>query len=130
MLYEKGIIPERSWMQAVIKESLSPEIFDPNKRFHIDRKDLTKHEIIPAKFAPDGTLLQEPDVIFDDTEPIVGMERRKIPYCEKIRGWRTMLAILVSAEVITPHQAETTFGADNTPEWAAKMGRAPVTRPW
>lgn len=130
MLYEKGMIPERSWMQAVMKESLDPAILSPDKPFHLDRKDLTKHEIIPAQFAPDGSLLAAPDVQFDDTVPMAGMIRRKMPYNEKIRGWRTMLAILVSAQVLTPHQAETHFGADNTPEWAAKMGRAPITRPW
>jgi len=130
LIYEKGTMPERSWMQPVIQEHPNPDLFNPNKPMRLDRKDLTKHEIIPAEFDAAGNLTREPDVIFDDTVPLLGIQRTVRPWAERIRGWRTILGILVSAGVISPTQAESFFGIDHTPEWAAKMGRRVNTRPW
>ena len=130
LLYEKGVMPERSWMQAVVQELPNPDLFNPTKPMRLDRKDLTKHEIIPAEFDAAGNCTREPDVIFDDTQPLLGIQRTVRPWAERIRGWRAILGILVSAGVISPTQAETTFGIDSTPEWAAKMGRRINERPW
>lgn len=128
MIYESGIIPEHSVMQAVIKEALHPDVL--RGRFHIDRKDLTKHEVRPHEFNEDGTLKQLGDVVWDDTQPQVGMQRTKIPWAERIRGYRTMLAILVHADAITRFDAEKEFGSANRAEWAAHMGRRDKETPW
>lgn len=128
MVYEAGMIPEHSIMQAVIKETLHPDVV--RSKFHIDRKDLTKHEIKPHEFNEDGTLRELGEVIWDDTVPQVGIERTKIPWAERVRGYRTMLMILVHAGAITRHQAEKEFGSANRAEWAGHMGKREKTTPW
>jgi hypothetical protein len=138
MIYESGkmsetlgLIPERSWMQPVYKEVFTKDFFNPTKPFHLDRKDLPKYEIIPHEFDKNtGDVKKLGDVIFDDTALRPGMTRIRMGWNEKIRGYRTMLAILVSAGVLTIAQAESAFGPDDTPEWAALSGRREKTRPW
>lgn len=126
MPYENGVIPEHSVLQGVIKETLSPEIVGGgilSRPFHIERADLTKHEVRPHEFDEQGNLTRPGDVIWDETEAQVGMERTRIPWAERIRGWRTMLFILVSAGLITPTQAENAFGSSDRPEWQHRMGK-------
>jgi len=128
MPYENGLIPERSVLQVVEKETLDPAVV--LGKMHIDRGSLTKHEIRPPEFNEDGTVRHPGDVIWDNTEPILGMRRDNIPWCEKVRGYRTMLVILVHAGLITVTQAETAFGSDNRPEWQHKMGKKEHKLPW
>jgi hypothetical protein len=128
MPYENGLIPEHSIMGAVIKETLEPTV--AQSTFHIDRKSLTKHEVIPHEFDENGNLKKLGDVVWDDTVPILGMKREKIPWCETVRGYRTMLVILVHAGYITTTQAEQAFGSVNRPEWQKHMGKKDHKLPW
>jgi len=123
-----GLIPEHSIMQAVIKEELDPDVV--RGRFHIDRKDLPKHEIVPHEFAEDGTLTKEGGVLWDPTQPIVGMKREKRAWSEVVRGYRTLAAMLVSMGYMTPTQAEIAFGSVNRPEWQKRMGKKDHILPW
>lgn len=129
MVYEDGLIPEHSVMQTVIKETLDPSVVG-GSGFHIDRKDLTKHEIRPHEFDTEGRLTRMGDVTWDDTVPQVGMQRTELPWVEKIRGWRTMLAILIHAKYITIAQAEAQFGVSSRRSWAESTGRRTKTIPW
>jgi len=127
MPYENGIIPEHSIMGAVIKETLDPAV--AQNKFHIDRGSLPKHEIRPHEISEQGDV-KLGDVIWDDTVPLLGMKREKIPWCERIRGYRTMLVILVHAGYITATQAEQAFGSVNRPEWQKHMGKKDHKLPW
>lgn len=130
MIYEDGKIPERSIMQAVIRETLDPSVLIG--KFHLDRKDLPKHEVVPHRARPNGDVLFEDlgHVVFDDTETLPGMRRTKVPYREAVRGWRTMCALLVKANLVSFREIEKEFGADTTREWAALTGRRNIQLPW
>lgn len=132
MVYESGragLIPEHSIMQPVIKEDLDPAVVE--SRFHLDRKDLPKHEIRPHEFNKEtGELKKLGGVEFDDREALPGMKRTRTAWSEAIRGYRTMAAFLVASGYLTPTQAEAAFGNSNTPEWASKMGRRGSETPW
>jgi hypothetical protein len=130
MIYENGLIPEHSIMNSVIQETILPEVSSPDKKFVLDRKDLTKHEVVPFKLDENGAVRQEGNIIWDDTTPLVGMQRVETVWSERVRGYRTMAAILVLAGHITAHQAETAFGNDNRLEWARAMGRSNEPLPW
>lgn len=109
--YEAGMMPERSVFR--VKVDYVPEDVE-----HIDRKDLGPQELIPGRgFVPK-----------DGKNPY--MKRVLIPWGEQMRGWRTVLIRLVAMGLLTPTQVETTFGADNTPEWQGQMGKTPLQRPW
>jgi len=116
--YESGIMPERSIMN--VKEEYVPvkDLFD-NPKFVMDRKDLGPQKLVPGKgfVAAEGT-----------KNPY--MERVLIPWSEKIRGWRTVLIKLVISGAITPHQAETSFGAADNREWQNSLGKAKHSLPW
>lgn len=133
MLYEsgrKGPIPEHSIMQKVIKEDLNPDVVGGTKPFHIDRKDLPRHEVRPHEFDEQGRLKRLGEVIWDETEPIVGMQRRAREWNEAVRGYRTMAAMLVKLGLTTPDAVERAFGGADRPEWAHAMGKREKETPW
>ena len=121
MNYEKGLIPEHSLMQQVEKEVLDTDVL--LGKYHLNRYDLPKHEIIPHEFNEDGSLKKLGDVIFDDRETRPGLKKVRIPWREVIRGYRTMVAMLRHCGYITVADAEREFGADNRSEWAIHMGK-------
>lgn len=131
LVYENGRIPERSIMSRVLKETMDPSILRKGK-FHIERADLPKHEVVPHVVTANGDVFHEGlgHTIWDPSRPIPGMIRTEIPWSEAIRGWRTMLAKLVKDGLTTPAAAEREFGSDNTPEWAGAMGKRDKSRPW
>lgn len=121
MSYESGTIPEFSVMQPVLYETVDPGVFDPK---HVTaRYDLTKHEIRPHEFDEQGNLKRLGGVEFDDTVPLLGMKREIIPWREAIRGWRTMLTILVHSGHITIPDIQRIFGDSSRREWAIKIGK-------
>lgn len=128
MAYERGIIPERSVMQAQVKETLAPAVLAAGK-LHIDRSDLAKHEVRPHEFNADGTLKKLGEVTWDDRDTRPGMARTKIPWFEAKRGYRQMFAMLVAMGHLTRTQAEQAIGGDNRPEWARAM-KTGVVRVW
>lgn len=116
--YHNGFMPEHSIM-AQSEEEVPEDMarIDPDSSGHIKRTDLPKAEWDGKKwvFQGGGT---------------PGLKKEKIVWHERSRGWRTVLLRLVAAKIITPVQAEATFGADNRPEWAGHIGKQKVTTPW
>jgi|SRR5579883_2784268 len=116
--YPNGIIPEHSFMR--VKEEVVQDMNFYNSTtatFHLDRKDLPKHEFV------------EGEGIKWDGLPL-GFKKVLIPWGEYLRGWRTVLIRLVEAGAATPTQVEKIFGSDNRPEWAAHMGKQNIELPW
>jgi hypothetical protein len=71
------------------------------------------------------------EFVFDTThQPLAGMKRVKTVGGEAIRGWRSVLQILVAYTIITPAQAELAFGAADRKEWAHSMGKQKTPTPW
>ena len=101
-VYENSLMPERS-----IPKVREMEVPDPNFT-HIDRKDMPKD---PEALRP-------------------GWRKVLVPWGEKKRGWRTVLVRLIQAGAISVTQAETEFGADDTPEWSQHTGKGAFTTPF
>ena len=116
--YHNGFMPEHSIMarsEEEVPEDLSR--LDPSSAGHLKRKDLPKAEWNGTKWVFDGGVTP-------------GLKRVPIVWREHNRGWRTVLLRLVAAKIITPVQAEATFGSDNRPEWAGHIGKQKVITPW
>lgn len=64
------------------------------------------------------------------TQPLAGMRRVALMDRIALKGWRQVLVQLVWYGVITPHQAETTFGASDRAEWGHKMGKIHAPTSW
>ncbi len=115
--YESGVMPERSIMNT--KEEMVPvdDVFD-NNNFKMNRKDLGKQT------------WDEEKKEFTSSTPNPYLRKVLIPWSEKTRGWRTILIKLVIAGVITPRQAEESFGAADNREWQNSLGKASHNLPW
>lgn len=117
--YPNGLIPEHSFMR--VKEEVVQDMNFYNSAtnsFHLDRKDLPKHEFVPG------------DGFKWDSEVPLGFKKVLVPWGEYLRGWRTVLIRLVENGSATPTQVENIFGADNRPEWSAHMGKQKIQLPW
>ena len=121
-VYERGVLPENSVFQEVIKEDLDPMIFS-NPKFVIERADLPKHEVIRPTVDESGNIISVGDVLFDERDPAPGKIRRKTAWSEVIRGWRTVLIRMLEWGVITKEATEREFGSSNTRNWAEKLGK-------
>jgi hypothetical protein len=68
---------------------------------------------------------------FDTThQPLAGMKRVRTVGGVALKGWRAALMSLVALLVITPTQAELTFGSCDRKEWAHIMGKQKNPTPW
>jgi len=132
--------PERSWIKCVYKvdrigrhyltsfnnekmpehsiRAMKTEDVRDTSVWHVDRKDLPKHEWDGEKW------------VFDKSSPQPGMERVNLVWWEAFRGWRTILLQLVKVGALTPSQVEREFGADNRPEWAGHLGKQALVTKW
>lgn len=132
MVYESGrdenghakLIPEYSIIDEVEDQVLDPKVHTGG--FRLNRYDLPRHEVIPHEFDSQGNLTREGDVIFDPTDPQPGMINFKRPWREKVRGYRTVLVLLVTMGVCTITDVERIFGPGTSREWAAKLGKHDV----
>ncbi len=104
-VYENSLMPERS-----IPRIRTMEVPDVNW-------DHSKTKRIDFNFADEEAL-----------KP--GWRKISIPWGESKRGWRTVLVRLIQAGLITVTQAETEFGADETPEWRQHTGKGEFTTPF
>ncbi len=152
MIYNTGILPERSIWRSEIKYLPDPD-YKPGKG------DNNKfYEWVPRPQSETADLFRDlgVDYAFDD-KPVAwnadghkqpygglygkwalkdpgvrgpGWKRHVEPLGEKRRGWRTVLVRLVGEGVLTVSQVVKEFGNDNTPEWKQHMGYGAFTRPW
>jgi hypothetical protein len=68
---------------------------------------------------------------FDTTnQPLAGMKRVAVVGAVALKGWRAALMSMVALLVITPAQAEATFGSCDRREWAHIMGKQKNPTPW
>lgn len=125
---EAGRVPENSIMDRVYEDVLSPETYRPD--YVLSRKDLPKSEIVPHKFNPDGTLAELGYVDFGKDTLMPGFERKIVAYSEVVRGWRTVLALLIFAGLLTVSDVEREFGVQDKPSWAGVTGRRSKATPW
>jgi len=117
--YERGLMPEHSILR------IRTEWVRDFSTTRIDRKDLPKADFIPGV-----------GHVFEKDAPRPGW--RKIYHLcgedptagKKTRGWRTVLIRCVEMGVITPTAAEREFGVDDSPQWAAHLGKQKITLPW
>lgn len=150
--YPNPKIPERSlWRQkteqvpdriyGTEEQPYNPADFPQDKRRWIPIKDQSLADALNARAGTNYTLAEiqsawEPNGkgigqwVYDDDAQLPGMKTLVQPWGELLRGYRSILVKLVQWRVLTPHQVETEFLRDNTPEWAGKMGHQAVTRPW
>jgi hypothetical protein len=102
--YSTGHLPERSVARVVIEETPDPTYLQGRV---MERSELPAHEK-----KEDGSLEFDPDAKrpgYIYTEKNMG---------EKIRGWRTVLLLLIVNDIFTVEEIEREFGASNTAEWA------------
>lgn len=133
IVYESGrdeaghpkLIPEYSILEECVDQVIDPKVAMGG--FRLNRYDLPRHEIIPHEFDKDGNLTREGDVIFDPTDPQPGMVEFRRPWRERVRGYRTVLVLLVAMEVCSITDVERVFGPGTSREWAAKTGKHDIT---
>lgn len=109
--YENGVMPEYS-IHAVKSEETWDTSVD-----HLNRRDLPKHEWNPH--------LGEFE--FDPTQPLLGFRRTDVPWSEVVRGWRTVLLIVMMEGIVPLYAIEQEFGISDRPQWRVHTGRGAAT---
>jgi len=132
IVYPFPIIFERSVRNVIYTYRILPGVIasDPQQKTMITRADLPKHKVIPARFDENDNLLELGRIEWEEGAIPAGTELVKLPGGEKMRGYRTVLAILVREGLITPTEVENEFGSINTKEWANHMGKQVTQMPW
>ena len=115
-----SVVDQRGKHAVVVYEnSLMPERSIPRLR-EVEVPDTTW----------DHSKTRRTDFSTDRTQIRPGWRKVTIPWGEQTRGWRTVLVRLIQAGLITPTQAETEFGSDETPEWRQYTGKGEFTSPF
>jgi hypothetical protein len=91
-----------------------------------DKNGITRADLPPYEWDA-----EEGGYKFDTThQPLAGMKRVRTVGGVALKGWRAALMSMVALLVITPTQAEVTFGACDRKEWAHIMGKQKNPTPW
>lgn len=131
LTYDGGLIPERSVYTRVYEDIIDRDQISrvEGSLMHLTPDSLPKHDWGGGRIDPaTGRLTGGPGWIFDDKVPKPGFKRISRMWREYIRGWRTVLLRLMKMGLVPLIDAETFFGADNTPEWAYHTGRQQTSR--
>jgi len=103
LLYHNFTMPEYSWFNTKEEEVFDPSLLkrspNPESLGHIDRRDVSD---LKLKVHEDGSVSYE----LDSEAPRPGYRKIRIPWNEKVRGWRTVLRRLVEGRYCSIDQVE------------------------
>jgi hypothetical protein len=106
--YSNGLIPERT-------------IFNTKEVWDVDPDSLKTSWKPNEKDFPVNR-----NGVIDENEARPGYKKYRIPWHIEQMGWRTVLIRLIQNGAVRLVDIEKVFGADNTPEWAAKLNKQKV----
>lgn len=111
---QNGILPEYSTISVrKVKK------YDLNAT-HIDRADLPKGEEVEVT-GEDGERFRK--WVYDEDTLRPGQYWAYEPHMEVLRGWRTILALLIQEGILSPERVEREFGVAQRASWKALLGK-------